>query len=57
MLKLLITISGAIALSLLTEMSVAQDIKCKDYNGNQITIKPKTITIYNNSENTTIYQS
>jgi hypothetical protein len=53
--KTLITVSGVIALSLFTKICVAEDIQCKDYNGNQIQIKPKTITIYNDSENATIY--
>ncbi|MBN9228492.1 MULTISPECIES: hypothetical protein [Legionella] len=54
MLKTRITILGTVTLLLLTNVSVAENIECKDYNGNKITIKPKTITIYNNSE-TTIY--
>ncbi|KTD59924.1 hypothetical protein [Legionella shakespearei] len=48
----LITISGAVVLSLLTGVSAAGDIVCKDYNGKNTTVKPKTITIYNNSEDT-----
>ncbi|MCE0724374.1 MULTISPECIES: hypothetical protein [Legionella] len=55
MLKTLIVASGAVVLSLWAEISVAENIVCKDYNGNSMTLKPKTITIYNNSENTTIY--
>ncbi|HHF7374962.1 hypothetical protein [Legionella bozemanae] len=55
MLKTLIVASGAVVLSLGAEISVAESIVCKDYNGNSMTVKPKTITIYNNSENTTIY--
>lgn len=54
MLKTRITILGTVTLLLLTNVSVAEHIECKDYNGNKITIKPKTITIYNNSE-ATIY--
>lgn len=55
MLKTLIATSGAVVLSLCAEISVAASIECKDYSGNQMTLKPKTITIYNNSEKTTIY--
>ncbi|HAT1973146.1 TPA: hypothetical protein I8Y81_003004, partial [Legionella pneumophila] len=54
MLKKMVIISGFFALSLLNKMSVAESIECKDYDGNSITIQPKTITIYNNSE-TLIY--
>lgn len=50
----LITISGAVVLSLLTGVSVAGDVICKDYDGKNTTVKPKTITIYNNS-GVTIY--
>lgn len=52
--KKMITLSGFVLLSLFSEMSAAENIECKDYNNNPITIKPKTITIYNDSE-TTIY--
>lgn len=48
--KRLIHISGAVVLSLLTEMTLAGNIECKDYNGNKTTVKAKTITIYNNSD-------
>lgn len=52
--KKMITLSGFVLLALFTEISAAENIECKDYNNNPITIKPKTITIYNDSE-TTIY--
>lgn len=47
-------ISGAVVLSLLTGVSTAAsgEIQCKDYNGKDTTVKPKTITIYNNSGDT-----
>lgn len=50
MLKTLITAPGILFLSLLTEVTIAGNIECKDYNGNKMTVKPKTITLYNNSE-------
>ncbi len=30
-------------------------VACKDFDGNQMTVKPKTITIYNNSKDSEIY--
>lgn len=50
MLKTLIPTSGMLGLLLISGFSEAQKITCKNYDGNQIEIKPKTITIYNNSE-------
>lgn len=52
MLKTMISISGLITLLFLTNISAAENIECKDYNGNPIPIKPKTVTIYNDSEST-----
>lgn len=33
----------------------SQGIACKDYDENQMIVKPKTITVYNNSANNTVY--
>lgn len=52
MLKSLITTLGSVVLLCSATSSVAESIECKDYNGNLMPLKPKTITIYNNSENT-----
>ncbi|WBV71673.1 hypothetical protein PGH42_00480 [Legionella pneumophila] len=52
--KTLLFVFGSIGLSLNTEISAAKGIVCKDYDGNPMTVKPKTITIFNNSE-VTIY--
>src|SRR5690606_20762353 len=32
-----------------------QNVTCKDYEGNPVTVGPKTVTIHNNSANSTIY--
>lgn len=37
------------------EPSHGQSVACKDYDGNQMMVKPKTITVYNNSASDTIY--
>ncbi|HBD7485242.1 TPA: hypothetical protein KKX56_002468 [Legionella pneumophila] len=52
--KILLFVFGSIGLSLNIEISAAKGIVCKDYDGNPMTVKPKTITIFNNSE-VTIY--
>lgn len=52
MLNKLIAISSALAFSFITGSVLAGDVKCKDYDGNEIVLKPKTITIYNNTEET-----
>ncbi|WP_298624594.1 hypothetical protein [uncultured Legionella sp.] len=58
MLKKLIGILSVAILSCFAAISVAEDVaepadvKCKDNNGKPITVKAKTISIYNNTEDT-----
>ncbi len=55
MLIKLLSFLGATLISCGTTVSVAANIECKDYNNKPLILKPKTITIYNNSDSATIY--
>ena len=55
MLKTIIKTSGATGLILLANLANAKTVECKDIKGHPFSVKPKQITIHNNSENATIY--